>query len=101
MSDAAISDFEEFWGSFEGVKTSEKADKKASEKKYIALKIVVFVLGFFLFVEGIIYAFVLPCFGHPAIIYSGLDSFARKDIAERLAPLSNSSWTGFDTDRLP
>ena len=34
MSDAAISDFEEFWGSFEGVKTSEKADKKASEKKY-------------------------------------------------------------------
>lgn len=99
MSDAAISDFEEFWGSFEGVKTSEKADKKASEKKYIALKIVVFVLGFFLFVEGIIYAFVLPCFGHPAIIYSGLDSFARKDIAERLAPLSNSSWTEFDTDR--
>ena len=51
MSDAAISDFEEFWGSFESVKTSEKADKKASEKKYIALKIVVFVLGFFLFVE--------------------------------------------------
>ena len=29
MSDAAISDFEEFWGTFEGVKTSEKADKKA------------------------------------------------------------------------
>ena len=47
MSDAAISDFEEFFGSFEGVKTSEKADNKASEKKYIALKIVVFVLGFF------------------------------------------------------
>ena len=99
MSDAAISDFDEFFGSFEAVKTSEKADQKTSEKKYIVLKIVVFVLGFFLFVEGIIYAFVLPCFGHPAIIYSGLDSFARKDIAERLAPLSNSSWTGFDTDR--
>ena len=99
MSDAAISDFDEFFGSFEAVKTSEKADQKTKKKKYIVLKIVVFVLGFFLFVEGIIYAFVLPCFGHPAIIYSGLDSFARKDIAERLAPLSNSSWTGFDTDR--
>ena len=84
MSDAAISDFDEFFGSFESVKTSEKADQKTSEKKYTVLKIVVFVLGFFLFVEGIIYALVLPCFGRPAIIYSGLDSFARKDIAERI-----------------
>ena len=56
MSDAAISDFEEFFGSFEGVKTSEKTDKKASEKKYIALKIVVLCLNFsFVFVFSFVY----------------------------------------------
>lgn len=99
MSDAAISDFDEFFGSFEAIKASEKTVRKASEKKYTVLKIVVFVLGFFLFAEGIIYVLVLPCFGHPAVIYSGLDSYSRKDVAERLAPLSSSSWAGFDTDR--
>lgn len=47
MSDAAISDFEEFWGSFEGVKTSEKADKKASEKNILLSKLLFLCLDFF------------------------------------------------------
>ncbi|MGN0730128.1 cell division protein FtsQ/DivIB [Treponema sp.] len=99
MSDAAISDFDEFFGSFESVDSSKKKERQAGEKKYTALKIIVAVLGFFLLAEGVIYAFILPCFGRPAVVYSGLDSVAKKDVAERLAPLANSTWTGFDTER--
>ncbi len=107
MSDFAVSnlDFDGFFDSFEtnsdGFKISdemnESDEKKVKGKKFVVLKVIVAVLAFFLLVEGIVYVIVFPYLKQPSVVISGADKEAKKDIFEKLTPLSVSTWSKFDT----
>lgn len=102
MSDAAVSQFDEFFAEaahFEAAPRQGEHQKKATDRKVIALKIVVAVLGFFLLVEGLVYSLVIPCFSQPSIVYEGLSLSSRDAVSLALAPLSSASWSRFDTEK--
>ncbi|MCQ2241301.1 cell division protein FtsQ/DivIB [Treponema sp.] len=98
MSDLVVTDFNDFFISFDD-KVQEKVVKNQKDKKLIALKVLVFVLGGFLALEALVYSFVLPLFSAPEITYSGLNYLTKNELNEKLAELDCSTWSGFSTER--
>lgn len=102
MSDAAVSQFDEFFtdgARFESAVPQSGQQKKAKDKKITALKIIVAVLGFFLLVEGLVYSLVIPCFSQPSVVYEGLSLASREAVSAKLAPLAGAPWSRFDTEK--
>lgn len=98
MSELAVTDFNDFFISFDE-RPQEKAVKKEKDKKLLALKVIVVVLGTFLVLEALVYSFVLPLFSTPEITYSGLNYITKNELKEKLSELDGVTWNGFSTEK--
>lgn len=98
MSELAVTDFNDFFISAD-VNEPEKPAGKVKDKKLIALKIIVLVLGCFLVLEALIYSFVLPLFAKPEFTFSGLNYLTKNELNQKLAELDCSTWSGFSTEK--
>lgn len=100
MSELAVTDYEDFFISFDSdVSSSSKKEEKAKDKKLVALKVLVIILGIFLVIEAVLYNFVLPLFSTPEITYSGLNYLTKKELNEKLEELRGTTWSGFSTEK--
>ncbi len=102
MSESAVSknsNFDEFFPPVEKIAISQQDKKVVVDKRFKILKFVVVLLAILLLMEGIIYSFIIPCFGQVSIVVSGVDSASKKNITEKLAPLNSASWLTFDTEK--
>ena len=97
MSDLVVTDFNDFFISFDD-NAPAKEQETVKDKKLIALKVLVIVLGSFLVLEALLYSFVLPLFSAPEITYSGLNYLTKKELNEKLSELDCSTWSGFSTE---
>lgn len=75
-------------------KSSEQKDKKI-----IFVKVIVIILISLLFVEGILYFFVMPCFSNPIITIKGNKLVSSTELVEKLNFMKDDSWTKFDTSK--
>ena len=100
MSDITTTDYNDFFLDFEQRASGEvKKDEKSEDKKFVLLKVLVILLASALLLEGIIYTFVHPLFNRPAVIYSGLSSVTKEQLAQKLSPLSSSTWSSFNIEK--
>ena len=97
MSDLVVTDFNDFFISFDD-NAPAKEQETVKDKKLIALKVLVIVLGSFLVLEALLYSFVLPLFSAPEITYSGLNYLTKKELNEKFSELDCSTWSGFSTE---
>lgn len=97
MSDLVVTDFNDFFISFDD-NAPAKEQETVKDKKLIALKVLVIVLGSFLVLEALLYSFVLPLFSAPEITYSGLNYLTKNELNEKLSELDCSTWSGFSTE---
>ena len=97
MSDLVVTDFNDFFISFDD-NAPAKEQETVKDKKLIALKVLVIVLGSFLVLEALLYSFVLPLFSAPEIKYSGLNYLTKNELNEKLSELDCSTWSGFSTE---
>ena len=97
MSDLVVTDFNDFFISFDDNAPAKKQET-VKDKKLIALKVLVIVLGSFLVLEALLYSFVLPLFSAPEITYSGLNYLTKNELNEKLSELDCSTWSGFSTE---
>ena len=97
MSDLVVTDFNDFFISFDD-NAPAKEQETVKDKKLIALKVLVIVLGSFLVLEALFYSFVLPLFSAPEITYSGLNYLTKNELNEKLSELDCSTWSGFSTE---
>lgn len=97
MSDLVVTDFNDFFISFDD-NARAKEQETVKDKKLIALKVLVIVLGSFLVLEALLYSFVLPLFSAPEITYSGLNYLTKNELNEKLSELDCSTWSGFSTE---
>ena len=92
MSELAVTDFDDFFISFENRNTVEStAENTGKDKKLVALKAIVIILGAFLVIEALFYSFVLPLFSTPEITYSGLNHLTKNELNEKLSELDVST----------
>ena len=80
-------------------KEARKSKSKVSDKKMLLLKVLIAALLVFLFAEALIYAFILPCFASPTVVYSGLSENEKAAASVMLKPLLAGSWTAFDVKK--
>lgn len=99
MSELAVTDFEDFFISFDSNVKTKDVPEKTKDKKLVALKVIVFVLGAFLVLEALLYSFVLPLFSAPEITFSGLNYLTKKELKKALADFENSTWSSFSTEK--
>lgn len=100
MSELAVTDFDDFFISFENRNTVEStAENTGKDKKLVALKAIVIILGAFLVIEALFYSFVLPLFSTPEITYSGLNHLTKNELNEKLSELDVSTWGAFSTEK--
>lgn len=97
MSDLVVTDFNDFFISFDD-NAPAKEQETVKDKKLIALKVLVIVLGSFLVLEALLYSFVLPLFSAPEITYSGLNYLTKNELNEKLSELDCSTWSGFSPE---
>ena len=97
MSELVVTDFNDFFISFDD-NAPAKEQETVKDKKLIALKVLVIVLGSFLVLEALLYSFVLPLFSAPEITYSGLNYLTKNELNEKLSELDCSTWSGFSTE---
>ncbi|MBQ0039574.1 MAG: FtsQ-type POTRA domain-containing protein [Treponema sp.] len=98
MSELAVTDFNDFFVSFDNG-NRPAAKEPAKDKKLVALKAIVIILGAFLVLEALLYSFILPVFSAPEVTFSGLNYLTKADIKEKLAELDGTTWTGFSTEK--
>lgn len=89
MSDFALNFYDQF----------EESDvKKESKKsKNFALKLLLGILVSLLFIEILIYLFVLPCMGTVKIKWSGLNNYSREDVEKSISSYLNLNFFKFKT----
>ena len=81
-------------------KTAFKQSKgKAKDKRLLLLKVLVAALILFLCVEAVIWAFVLPCFASPTVMFQGLSEDEKAGAALMIQPLLVGSWAAFDVKK--
>lgn len=98
MSELAVTDYNDFFISFDD-KASQGTVKKTKDKKLIILKVLVIVLGSFLAIEALVFSFILPLFSSPEITYNELKFLSKKELNEKIAELESSTWSGFSTEK--
>jgi len=82
---------------FEEVTVEKKQHMK--DNKVVILKIIVVVLCVLLFLEGILYAVVIPCLAPAKIDIQGLESISKTELLNKVDSVASSSWLKFDTDK--
>lgn len=89
MSDFALNFYDQF----------EESDvKKESKKsKNFALKLLLGILVSLLFIEILIYLFVLPCMGTVKIKWSGLNNYSREEVEKSISSYLNLNFFKFKT----
>lgn len=89
MSDFALNFYDQF----------EESDvKKESKKsKNFALKLLLGILVSLLFIEILIYLFVLPCMGSVKIKWSGLNNYSREEVEKSISSYLNLNFFKFKT----
>ena len=74
----------------------EEEKKKAADKKFKILKILVIVLAAFLVINVILYAVVFPCFSPAHVVFSGLNNISATDVLKKSGMDLTSTWISFD-----
>lgn len=97
MNNAVSQKIKNYAGNKNSVKGSYTEKTKIERTKSMVLKIMVLILVLFLGVEGLVYAFVIPCFSKPSIIYSGVSE--QNEIAQSLSMMQGDPWIEFDSNK--
>ena len=87
-------------GKVAGTTGTVKQDKgKVKDKKLLLLKVLIAALLIFLFAEALIYAFILPCFASPTVVFQGLSEDEKAAAVSMIQPLVAGSWAAFDVKK--
>jgi len=74
----------------------EEEKKKASDKKFKILKILVLVLSLVLMLNVVLYAVVFPCFSPARVVFSGLEHISDSEILKKSGMDCSVTWASFD-----
>ncbi|MCQ2575651.1 MAG: FtsQ-type POTRA domain-containing protein [Treponema sp.] len=78
------------------VHTDSSEKEESSDKKIKIIKIVFFILCFFLLSELVVYKYVMPIFSSPKVTVSGQNLYSAEEIAMMLLPMNSTNWLDFD-----
>ncbi|MBP3608359.1 MAG: FtsQ-type POTRA domain-containing protein [Treponema sp.] len=89
MSDFALNFYDQFEDS--------DVKKESKKSKNFALKLLLGILVSLLFIEILIYLFVLPCMGTVKIKWSGLNNYSREEVEKSISSYLNLNFFKFKT----
>ncbi|MCR4715124.1 MAG: FtsQ-type POTRA domain-containing protein [Treponemataceae bacterium] len=78
----------------------EEEKKKASDKKFKVLKILVLILSAVLIINVVLYAIVFPCFSPANVVFTGLTNISASDILKNSGMDLTTPWVSFDKKEL-
>lgn len=74
----------------------EEEKRKAADKKFKILKILVLILSVVLILNVVLYAVVFPCFSPAHVVITGLENISENDVLKKSGMDLSVTWASFD-----